>query len=511
MKTLIVTACNSKWLRDVWLPTLREKGEYTGDVLILDYGDMYYDMSDEHTFVHHVKSIGNHISNDRFSLFKIYLKKIYNNYDVIMHSDGGDVEFVKPIQPLLEMGAKELCATYAGNVKLKDLKNCWVAYERVKEYEEKFGDNLDINMGIFVAPTAEFYKVIKFIADNILPDDKIAIDELLFNVYVYGLGNHCKIIGREWNYLSNVFESRDEHRAEANILHFAGTRQEYPTRKDRDSFVMKPKTVIIVPTTNINSDNFRRCYEAIKNNTTLPYELVIVESHLNEYLFNFDRVANTGMRDLETFDYYVICNDDLFVPPNWLENFIAVANQDPKIGIVGGLYHSHGMINHAGGLSFYNPKFPCATDLTHKLYGVPLNTLSAYKQEDCVFVTGALQFFTHDCLAKIGLLLEPTRLGYGDVEICYRAWNNGFRVVYTPSVIAEHLGGSSVCKVFNGWSRPLNYAEKFCWKYTKEEYDELIRKVDQSNKEHPTPDPIVPDYIKPLSFKSRGRLTFPRV
>ena len=49
-------------------------------------------------------------------------------------------------------------------------------------------------------------------------------------------------------------------------------------------------------------------------------------------------------------------------------------------------------------------------------------------------------------MGSIDELLWP--MYHEDIELSYRAWKNGYRIVYAPGSVCHHLGGHTSRKVF---------------------------------------------------------------
>lgn len=214
----------------------------------------------------------------------------------------------------------------------------------------------------------------------------------------------------------------------------------------------KAKVVIGICTSNINRDQFKKCYEAVRNTVSAKaeYQIVIVESHLTEEIYGFARDQNL-MFSMKA-DYYVCLNDDLYVKPDWLDALIETAEQDPKIGIVAGLYfypepdnrvqHAGGELRHKTGKPFKEEHF---FGIDHCYYHMnPKDCPDLYKEKDCIFVTGAMQLITKDFVKKVGIHDERFKLAWCDLDICFRGWLKGFRSVYQPACQAIHCEGSTI-------------------------------------------------------------------
>src|SRR5262249_4984905 len=107
------------------------------------------------------------------------------------------------------------------------------------------------------------------------------------------------------------------------------------------------------------------------------------------------------------------------------------------IGIVGGrLLHPDGAIQHAGevvGLGgFADHPFAGLPALTYSMYG------STGWYRNYLAVTGACMMMRREVFDALGGFDESYRLCGSDVEICMRAWDRGYRVVYNPFVELTH-------------------------------------------------------------------------
>lgn len=67
----------------------------------------------------------------------------------------------------------------------------------------------------------------------------------------------------------------------------------------------------------------------------------------------------------------------------------------------------------------------------------------------CFFAVGGQSFFRRDLLLELGSidpLLWP--MYHEDIELSYRAWKRGWRIVYAPDGRCHHLGGRTSARVF---------------------------------------------------------------
>jgi GT2 family glycosyltransferase len=153
----------------------------------------------------------------------------------------------------------------------------------------------------------------------------------------------------------------------------------------------------------------------------------------NRYIFSL----NAGL-EIARGRIVAFCNNDMVVEDNFVEQalscfvaddiFAACARVIDRNGIDQGTRTS-GYWKH--GLLFYEP--------------LPHTDTST----DCFFAVGGQSFYRRDLLTAMGSideLLWP--MYHEDIELSYRAWKNGYRIVYAPGSVCHHLGGHTSRKVF---------------------------------------------------------------
>lgn len=201
-KTLIITTARDIPLMNVWLPSLQKNGKYNGDILLLDYDLSPGTIQKLKIFpnIMIVKTIQKQewIVGDRYRAYQECLKDIYRNYEVIMVTDGNDIEFLKPIQPLFDMAKEKVCY-----VKEKGLNKEW-RWSRNPIYSDEiwntFKDQPTINGGMYVGPSELIYKIITYIAENLKYDNGFGFDQSLLNGLIYYYKIPSQEIDPIWNY-----------------------------------------------------------------------------------------------------------------------------------------------------------------------------------------------------------------------------------------------------------------------------------------------------------------------
>ena len=227
--------------------------------------------------------------------------------------------------------------------------------------------------------------------------------------------------------------------------------------------IEEKKVAIIIPTRD-KPDYLRRCLQSLMDTTTYDnYTITLVDSGsrdpetLSYYKemesnpqikildfqgeFNFSAALNFGAQQTKEELLIFLNNDVEIIQPSWLEEMVRWSNI-PEIGIVGGkLLYPDGKIQHAGiimGMEGHASHiFGGAEDGVNG----PFGSVNWYRNYSAV--TAACMGMRREVHEQIGGFDEDYKLVFNDVEICLRAINAGYRVVYTPfAQLIHHEGGT---------------------------------------------------------------------
>ncbi len=135
--------------------------------------------------------------------------------------------------------------------------------------------------------------------------------------------------------------------------------------------------------------------------------------------------------------YLVIMNTDVMVTGDWLRSSIRLMESERDLGIVG--------IDqkHLDGTGFYGA-------LLDKLgfnYYLPR---SEREIQEVFYVSGALFIIRRDLFIQIGMFDDDFWLDFDEVDLCWRIWLSGYRIIQMKHSSVLHEGGAVVGR---GYSR----------------------------------------------------------
>ena len=154
--------------------------------------------------------------------------------------------------------------------------------------------------------------------------------------------------------------------------------------------------------------------------------------------FNYSRLNNISARE-NPADYYVFLNNDVFIEqPDWLRVLTNEALADPQVGIVGAkLTYPDGTVQHAGVV------LGVGGVADHVFRGIPADHPGYLDRARCAqqysAVTAACMLCRADVFMDVGGFDEQDlTVAFNDVDLCLKMGKQGWRIVWTPDVVAEH-------------------------------------------------------------------------
>jgi len=154
--------------------------------------------------------------------------------------------------------------------------------------------------------------------------------------------------------------------------------------------------------------------------------------------FNYSRLNNIAAREFPA-DWYVFLNNDVFIEQSdWLRVMMGEALADPKVAIVGAkLTYPDGTVQHAGVV------LGVGGVADHAFRGIPADHPGYLFRARCAqqysAVTAACMLCRADVFMDVGGFDErELAVAFNDVDLCLKAGRQGWRVIWTPDMVAEH-------------------------------------------------------------------------
>ena len=219
---------------------------------------------------------------------------------------------------------------------------------------------------------------------------------------------------------------------------------------------MNPAAVIVV---NWNSGNdLEKCLDALKNQTRLPRQIIVVDNASSDDSLNgieekFPQVelirldANTGFAHANNFgvkkvrdcDWIAFLNPDAFATPNWLENLLRAALENPDFAFLGSHMQRHGTHDELDGTGDVYHVSGLAWRRDHGL------KISATKRVtgEVFSACAAAAMMRKDVFLEAGGFDENFNSYFEDVDLGFRIRLLGHRCLYVANATVAHVGSGA--------------------------------------------------------------------
>lgn len=225
----------------------------------------------------------------------------------------------------------------------------------------------------------------------------------------------------------------------------------------------KPLVSIIIPNKD-ETEALRLCIESIKKTVVYEnYEIIIVENNSSSReifayykelsedaririvrwkdAFNYSAINNYGVKYAKGEFLLFLNNDIEALETGWFEELLGNC-QRPEVGITGAkLLYPDGTIQHAGTV------IGIGGIAGHMFVGMPAERSGylhkASLQMDYSAVTAACMMMKRSLFERLGGFEERLSVAFNDVDLCLRANEAGFLVVYDPYACLRHYESKS--------------------------------------------------------------------
>jgi len=197
--------------------------------------------------------------------------------------------------------------------------------------------------------------------------------------------------------------------------------------------------------------------EFVKNNYP---EIIMIKLDKN---YGFAYPNNVGAKNARG-QLLLFLNNDTITTPNFVSELVKIMNSDPKIGICQSL------------LLKINDEVDSSGDFIDSI-GVAYSSKERVKTvKEILSAKGASMIIRKDIFERLGGFDEKFFVSFEDVDLGWRCWILGYKVLINPYSVVYHIGGQTVNKMkheisFHGLKNQLSM------KITNFEFKFAIRSI----------------------------------
>ena len=219
---------------------------------------------------------------------------------------------------------------------------------------------------------------------------------------------------------------------------------------------MNQAAVIVV---NWNSGNdLEKCLDALNKQTHPPKQTIVVDNASSDDSLNgigkkfpqveliclsentgFSRANNLGVNKVRDCDWVAFLNPDAFVEPDWLENLLAAALENPEFSFFGSHMKKHGILDELDGTGDVYHVSGLAWRRDHGLSA----SFTKRGTGEVFSACAAAAMMRRDVFLEAGGFDESFNSYFEDVDLGFRIRLLGHRCLYVDSAQVAHVGSGA--------------------------------------------------------------------
>lgn len=162
--------------------------------------------------------------------------------------------------------------------------------------------------------------------------------------------------------------------------------------------------------------------------------------------FGFAKGYNEALKFVEE-EYYALVNSDIEVTENWLASILVLFENEPETAIIQPKlldFKKKTHFEYAGGAGGFIDKFGYPF-CRGRIFDTVEEDKNQYDDAIEIFwATGACFFIRKEVYRKLNGFDDDFFAHQEEIDLCWRAFNLGYKTKYTPKSIVYHVGGATL-------------------------------------------------------------------
>jgi GT2 family glycosyltransferase len=205
---------------------------------------------------------------------------------------------------------------------------------------------------------------------------------------------------------------------------------------------------------------------------------------------------NLALKQIEA-EYYVLLNSDIEVTENWIAPIIGLMEADPAVAACQPKirsYHEPDKFEYAGAAGGFIDKYGYPFCQGRLFQSLETDEGQYEKGREIFWATGACMFVRAGIFHKLGGFDDDFFAHMEEIDFCWRAKNQGYKIMYSPGSTIYHIGGGTLPKR-NSRKTYLNIRNNIIMLFKNLEQERLVRVLAAR---------IILDYIAAFKFLVDG-------
>ena len=166
----------------------------------------------------------------------------------------------------------------------------------------------------------------------------------------------------------------------------------------------------------------------------------------NDGNYGFAKGYNLALQQVEE-EYYALVNSDIEVTQNWLAPILCIFDTQANIGIIQPKildYKNKEYFEYAGAAGGFIDQFGYPY-CRGRIFDTIEKDNGQYNDECEIFwASGACFFIRKEIYRKLNGFDDDFFAHQEEIDLCWRAFNLGFKAKYTPASVVFHVGGATL-------------------------------------------------------------------
>lgn len=166
----------------------------------------------------------------------------------------------------------------------------------------------------------------------------------------------------------------------------------------------------------------------------------------NNNNFGFANGYNLALKDIEE-DYYALVNSDVEVTENWLLPILSIFEKEPETGIIQPKildFKNKENFEYAGAAGGFIDQFGYPFCRGRIFNSIEKDKQQYDDEKEIFWASGACFFIRKAVFRKLNGFDGDFFAHQEEIDLCWRAFNLGYKVKYTYKSLVYHIGGATL-------------------------------------------------------------------
>lgn len=166
----------------------------------------------------------------------------------------------------------------------------------------------------------------------------------------------------------------------------------------------------------------------------------------NDGNYGFATGYNIALDQVEE-EYYALVNSDIEVTQNWLSPILSLFDNEQNIGIIQPKildYKNKALFEYAGAAGGFIDQFGYPYCRGRIFDSIEKDNGQYNDELEIFWASGACFFIRKDIFRKLNGFDDDFFAHQEEIDLCWRAFNLGYKAKYTPNSVVYHVGGATL-------------------------------------------------------------------